>query len=167
MIRKTMHILGQIEEYALCLIVLQMGLSIFFQVIMRYVFHSAITWLNELVHIEVVLMTFFGASLEIKYGAHISVDVLKGFVKAPLYNLLEALNHIFIAFYTGIVIYFGMSLVTFMTKHPHFTPTLRIPKHHLYVMVCIGLGLICTRSLFKSYQHLSALFSGKHAEMSS
>ena len=167
MFRKTVHILGQIEEYALCLIVLQMGLSIFFQVIMRYVFHSAITWLDELVHIEVIFMTFFGASLGIKYGAHISVDVLKGFVKKPFDSLLEALNHIFIAFYTGIVIYFGMNLIMLMTKHPHLTPTLRIPKHYLYVMVCIGLGLICTRSLIKSYQHLSAFFTGRQAEVSS
>jgi len=141
--------------------VLQMGLSVFLQVVMRYVFHSAITWLDELVHIEVVLLTFFGAGLGIKYSAHICVDVLKNWLKPPYQNILEALNHLVIAGYVLIVIYFGSNLIQRMTAHPHFTPTLRIPKHYLYVMVCIGLGLIGVRSLIKTYQIVSGLISGR------
>ena len=87
MIRQISRVLTQIEEYILCLMVLQMGLSIFLQVIMRYVFHSAITWLNELVHIEIVLLTFFGASLGIKYGAHICVDVLKNYAMQAIWHI--------------------------------------------------------------------------------
>ncbi|WP_300459202.1 TRAP transporter small permease [Desulfobacula sp.] len=165
--RKGMQTLVQIEETILCLIILQMGLSVFFQVIMRYVFHSAITWLDELVHYEVILITFFGASLGIKYGSHICVGVVKDFVKKPLFNLLEAANHIIIAVYSGFIIYFGMNLVMLMTKHPHFTPTLRIPKHYLYVMVCLGMGLICIRSLIKSFNHMAAFLNDKHREVSS
>jgi TRAP-type C4-dicarboxylate transport system permease small subunit len=167
MIRKTFRFLGQIEEYLLCLMILQMGLSVFLQVIMRFVFHSAITWLDELVHIEVVLLTFFGASLGIKHGAHICVDLLKNSVKEPFLSLLEALNHAVIAVYSGLVIYFGTNLIILMTSHPHFTPTLRIPKHYLYFLVCIGLGLICIRSLLKSYQFLSSLLFGRSGGESS
>lgn len=151
---KSMKTLGQIEEAILCLVILQMGLSVFFQVIMRYVFHSAITWLDELVHIEVIFITFFGASLGIKYGSHICVGVVKDYIKKPWFNLLEAVNHIIIAVYSGAIIYFGMNLVSMMTSHPHFTPTLRIPKHYLYVMVCMGLGLICIRSIAQIFRHL-------------
>ncbi len=158
MLRRFFHTLGRIEESLLCLMVLQMGLSVFLQVVMRYAFHSAITWLDELVHIEVVLLTFFGAGLGIKYGAHICVDVLKNWLKAPLQNVLEALNHLIIAAYAVLVITFGANLIQRMTAHPHFTPTLRIPKHYLYVTVCIGLGLIGIRSLVKSCRILSGLF---------
>ena len=167
MIRKIIHFLGQFEEYVLCFMVLQMGLSIFLQVIMRYAFNSAITWLDELIHIEVIFLAFFGASLGIKHGAHICVDALKNFVKGPSFYILGALNHFVVAVYTGIIIYYGMDLVLRMTSHPHFTPTLRIPKHYLYVMVCIGLGLICLRSLIKSYQNLSQLFPGGATKVSS
>ena len=159
--KKIIHHLGRIEETILCMMVLQMGLSVFLQVVMRYVFHSAITWLDELVHIEVVLLTFFGASLGIKYGSHICVDVLKNWFKEPYQSLLEALNHLVIAAYSLLVIYFGSNLIQRMSAHPHFTPTLRIPKHYLYFMVCIGLGLIGARSLVKTYQILSALISGR------
>ena len=150
--RSFFRFFGRIEEIVLCLMVLQMGLSVFLQVVMRYVFHSAITWLDELVHIEVILLTFFGAGLGIKYGTHICVDVLKNWLTAPLRNVLEALNHLVIALYVLMIIYFGANLIQRMTAHPHFTPTLRIPKHDLYFIVCVGLGLIGIRSLVKSFQ---------------
>jgi C4-dicarboxylate transporter, DctQ subunit len=162
--RKFFHLLGRIEETLLCLMVLQMGLSVFLQVVMRYVFHSAITWLDELVHIEVVLVTFFGASLGVKYSAHICVDVLKNWLKEPYQTILEALNHLVIAVYALLVIYFGSSLIQRMAAHPHFTPTLRIPKHYLYFMVCLGLGLIGVRSLLKAFGIVSGLVSDRSRE---
>jgi C4-dicarboxylate transporter, DctQ subunit len=161
MLRRFFHLLGRIEETILCLMVLQMGLSVFLQVVMRYVFHSAITWLDELVHIEVVLLTFFGASLGIRYGAHICVDVLRNRFKEPFQSILEALNHLVITVYVLLVIIFGSNLIQKMTAHPHFTPTLRIPKHYLYFVVCIGLGLIGARSLAKTCQIVSGLVSNR------
>ncbi len=157
MLGRTAVLLSRVEEWILSLMVLQMGLSIFLQVVMRYVFHSAITWLDELVHIEVVLLTFFGASLGIKYGAHISVDALKNVIKGRAVHLLEALTHLVIAVYSALVISFGYNLIDLMAGRHHFTPTLRIPKHYLYVVVCVGLALICLRSLVKTWQSLGAL----------
>lgn len=158
--RSWLHVLGRLEEYALFMMVLQMGLSIFFQVCMRFLFHSAVTWLDELVHIEVIVLTFFGAALGIRHGSHICVDVLKERVRGePYRSLLEALNHLVVAAYTGVVIFFGLHLITLMTRHPHFTPTLRVPKHYLYLVVCIGLALIGVRSALRFFR---ALFSLRH-----
>jgi len=159
MLKRIIRALSLFEEYLLFLMVFQMGLSIFLQVVMRYAFHSAITWLGELVHIEVVFLTFFGASLCIKYGSHICVDVLKNIVKEPYDKLLEAFSNLVIAAYVATVIYFGLSLIMVMTSHPHFTPVLRIPKHDLYFVVCIGLGLIGIRSILQIYQVLSTMLS--------
>jgi C4-dicarboxylate transporter, DctQ subunit len=155
MLSRTAALLSRVEEWILSLMVLQMGLSIFLQVVMRYVFHSAITWLDELVHIEVVFLTFFGASLGIKYGAHISVDALKNVAKGRAVHLLDALTHLVIAVYSAFVVSFGYHLIDLMAGRHHFTPTLRIPKHYLYVVVCVGLGLICLRSLVKTWQSLA------------
>jgi TRAP-type C4-dicarboxylate transport system permease small subunit len=49
----------------------------------------------------------------------------------------------------------------------HFTPTLRIPKHYLYVVVCIGLGLICLRSLIKAWQGVAAYRAERSGEAAS
>ncbi len=158
--------LGVFEEYALYLITLQMGLSIFIQVVMRYVFFSAITWLDELVHIEVIMLTFFGASLGVKYGAHIAVDVLKNQVKKePFRSLLEAFTHLVLAVYVGFLVYYGMNLYVAMSKFTHFTPALRIPKHYLYLLVCIALGMIVVRSLTGFIQALRPLVAKQAVEV--
>jgi C4-dicarboxylate transporter DctQ subunit len=157
--------LSRVEEYVLSLAVLQMGLSIFLQVIMRYAFQSAITWLDELVHIEVVLLTFFGASLGIKYGAHISVDALKKHImKEPYRSLIEAFDHLVMAVYAAAMVYFGLGLISAMTKRPHYTPTLRIPKHELYFVVCVALALIALRSSMGFWRAVRKLLSGSARE---
>lgn len=162
--RRFWHTIGQLEEYTLCLMVLQMGTSVFVQVVMRYLFHSAITWLAELVHIEIVFLTFFGASLAVKYGSHICVDVLKNTFPEPYQSLLDAVNHLIVAAYAALIIFFGATLIKEMLPYPHYTPTLRIPKHDLYIMVCIAMGFMCARSLCKSYQIIVAVLAGKKGE---
>jgi C4-dicarboxylate transporter, DctQ subunit len=145
--------------------VLQMGISVFIQVIMRYLFQSAITWLDELVHIEVIFLTFFGASLCVKYGAHISVDALKKSVhKEPYRSVMEALNHLVMAAYVSVLVWFGLKLISAMTTHTYYTPTLRIPKHYLYFIVCVALALIGIRSLLGVYRTLRAATAGREEE---
>ena len=158
--------LSHVEEYVLFLMVLQMGISVFIQVVMRYLFQSAITWLDELVHIEVVFLTFFGASLCIKYGAHISVDALKKSVhREPYRSVMEVLNHLVMAVYVAIVVYFGMKLISAMTTYTHYTPTLRIPKHYLYFVVCVALALIGIRSILGVYRTLRTARTGRVGEV--
>ena len=158
--KKLLSALGRLEEFVLCLMLLQMGLSVFLQVVMRYSFHSAITWLDELVHIEVIFLTFFGASLAVKYGTHISVDVLKTSLKGRALHLIEALGNLAMAVYAGLVIYYGLVLIDLMRLRVHYTPTLRIPKHYLYFAVCAGLALVALRSLLMVRYHLSRARAG-------
>jgi C4-dicarboxylate transporter, DctQ subunit len=158
--------LSHAEEYVLFLMVLQMGISVFIQVVMRYLFQSAITWLDELVHIEVIFLTFFGASLCVKYSAHISVDALKKSIhKEPYRSAIEVLNHVVMAVYVSIVVCFGMKLISAMSTHTHYTPTLRIPKHYLYFLVCIALALIGVRSLLGVYRALRTARTGRVEEV--
>ena len=158
--------LNHVEEYVLFLMVLQMGISVFIQVVMRYLFQSAITWLDELVHIEVVFLTFFGASLCVKYGAHISVDAVKKSIhREPYRTVIEVLNHLVMAAYVSIVVCFGMKLISAMTTHAHYTPTLRIPKHYLYFVVCVALALIGVRSLLGVYRTLRTARTGPGEEV--
>jgi len=165
MISKIGRGLNHVEEYVLFLMVLQMGISVFIQVIMRYLFQSAITWLDELVHQEVILLTFFGASLCVKYASHISVDVLKSNVKRePYRSVMEVLGHLVTAVYVSILVYFGMKLVWAMTAHTNLTATLRIPKHYLYFVVCVALALIGIRSILGIYRTLTAARSHRVEE---
>ncbi len=157
MFKRTFQVLARLEEYILSFMLLQMGLSGFLQVVMRYGFRSAITWLDELVHYEVVLLTFFGASRGVKYGTHICVDVLKSRVRGILQDVFEIAGHLILLVYVAIVVYFGMNLILLMLGRIHYTATLRIPKHYLYFLVIVAYGLIGLRSIAGLYQKLSKI----------
>jgi TRAP-type C4-dicarboxylate transport system permease small subunit len=58
------------------------------------------------------------------------------------------------AAYVSIVIGFGIKLIAAMTAYTNYTPTLRIPKHYLYFVVCVALALIGIRSLLGAYRVL-------------
>ncbi len=108
---RIFQFLNRVEETFLCLMILQMGLSTFLQVVMRFLCHSAITWLDELVHVEVVLLTFFGAALGIKYGSHMCVDVIKKRLTGGWRLLGEAGCNLVIAVYVFLVGFFGGGVV--------------------------------------------------------
>ena len=164
--KKFLHVLGKVEEFLLFLMVFQMGISVFVQVVMRYGFNSAITWLDELVHIEMVALCFFGASLGIRYSSHICVDVIKGLLKEPYSSLLEMATNLIVAAYVAAVTYLGMNLINLMIGQQHYTPTLRISKHYLYLMVCVGLILIGIRSLIKAYKAFLKMLPTRSGEIS-
>ncbi len=144
---------------------LQMGLSVFLQIVMRYAFHSAITWLDELVHVEVVLLTFFGAALGVKHGSHMCVDVLKKRLSGKWSLLVEMVSHLVVAIYVFLVVSYGAGLIERMTVHPHFTPTLRIPKHYLYFLVCAGLALIGIRCIVKIIELAKMIVTKRNQEV--
>jgi C4-dicarboxylate transporter, DctQ subunit len=152
-------VINRIEEYTLSLMLLQMGLAGFLQVVMRYAFSTAITWLDEFVHFEVVMLTFFGAGLGVKYGVHICVDVVKNRVRGLAYDLLDAASHVVVLIYVVIVLYFGMILISMMTGLVQYTPTLRLPKHYLYALVWLGYVVIGFRTAIQLYKSLGRLFA--------
>jgi len=157
--------LARVEEYVLSLMLFQMGLSGFLQVVMRYGFSSAITWLDELVHYEVVMLTFFGASLGVKYGVHIAVDVTKMRVRGVGHDLLDAASSLVWLLYVAIVLYFGMRLISMMTGLVQYTPTLRIPKHYLYLLVWLGYGAIGLRVAGQLFRNLSKIFDRRQRRL--
>jgi TRAP-type C4-dicarboxylate transport system permease small subunit len=77
---------------------------------------------------------------------------------------MEALNHLVMAAYVSVLVWFGLKLISAMTTHTYYTPTLRIPKHYLYFIVCVALALIGIRSLLGVYRTLRAATAGREEE---
>ena len=155
---RLLEAVTRFEEGFLSIMLLQMGLSVFLQVVVRFLFSSAITWLDEFVHYEVVLLTFFGAGLGVKYGVHICVDVLKNRFQGTSYHVLEAMNHLMVLVYVAVILYFGMALISMMTGRSNPTPTLHIPKHYLYFLVWLGYVVIGLRTAGQLYGSLCKVF---------
>ena len=71
-----MKILDRLEEWIISLMLLAMTGLTFWQVVMRYVFNSGMTWALELTTVFFAIMIFVGVSYGVRVGSHIGVDAL-------------------------------------------------------------------------------------------
>jgi len=69
------RIVGAAEGWAVSLILAWMIVLAFVQVVLRNVFSFGFPWMEELLRLSVLWVGFLGASLAIRQGRHINIDV--------------------------------------------------------------------------------------------
>ena len=87
---KILRILNNIEELVLGFTLLGLAIFVFIQVVLRYGFHFAYSWAEELGRYMTIFFTFLGASLGIKYGTHFSVEALVQYLPRRYFHLVKA-----------------------------------------------------------------------------
>lgn len=74
--KKIKGILVKLEESILILCFSVMGLVLFLQVIMRFVFNMPLSWVEELARYLQIWITFLGIGYGVRKGSHISMDLV-------------------------------------------------------------------------------------------
>jgi C4-dicarboxylate transporter, DctQ subunit len=144
--KKIVRFLVSAEEFLIWGVTLQMVLLTFVQVVLRYAFHSALSWGEELLRVEVVLVTFMGAALGVKYGSHIGVDVVRKFSPPRVRAVLAIVVHLLTGAFSLLLFYLSLQTMLKVGSSGQLTPALRIPKYFLYLPIPIGTLIIGVRS---------------------
>jgi len=92
-IRKLDEWLARLESGALILTLFLMVFFSFGQIILRNLFNSGLLWTDLFLRQMVLWVGFLGASLAVREGRHISIDVLPQFLPARLKPFLKILVH--------------------------------------------------------------------------
>jgi len=130
---------------------------VFFQVILRYVFLSPLSWIEELARYLLVWISCFGAAYGVRKGEHIAVMFLnkmfKGYVKSALTILIHILVIIFfmICFIKGI----GLSIRQWNVV----TPALQIPRTLPYSGIPISFAIMLLFSFELFIKDIKTIFS--------
>jgi len=118
------------------------------QVVLRFGFNTSVFWIEEVVLYSIICMSFIGASMGVRYGAHISVDVLQAFA-GPTVRRLLLLVAAMIGVAFGIALaYYGSQLFMSTLKRGVLSPALRIPLAWVYLPIPISGGLLISRYLW-------------------
>ncbi len=99
-----LRLINQIEEAIISLLLVGITLLVFFEVILRFVFNTGLTWGQEATLYLSAWFVLFGVSYGLKVGAHIGVDA---FVKlfSPLgQRLISTLAILLSLVYCGLFI---------------------------------------------------------------
>ncbi|BCJ86764.1 TRAP transporter small permease [Effusibacillus dendaii] len=141
-------------------------LLMFYEVVMRYVFNSPTTWVNEISTMFVVWGVLLGLSLGLRDNHHISVDILYEFLPGKVRRLIDFIANlaglVFCLFFT----YNGIILVGRGIKSSQVSIETGIPIWVYYLVVPISGVMFGIRFLTKIYElrHAPSVEAGKEAE---
>ncbi|KAF7600258.1 MAG: C4-dicarboxylate ABC transporter permease [Candidatus Dactylopiibacterium carminicum] len=129
-------------------------------VVMRYVFHNAPPYVEQLALILVISVAMFAASAGVREAGHIGMDSLVVILPKKVQFIIGVIVGLLsIAF--GVVLFAG-SLQMALAVYSNMIPTLDISEAVRYAP-CVIAGVLIV--LF-SIEHLIAMFTGKEVEPS-
>lgn len=118
--------INRLVEYLLFGLGFSMALIVAAQVFSRYLLNYSIFWSEELARFLLVWLSFLGASVAYRRGAHASIEVVYERLPAWGQNAAALATHLSALLFSGIMIFYGLKFAWFV-RH-QISPALYMPK---------------------------------------
>ncbi|MEW8973559.1 MAG: TRAP transporter small permease [Tissierellaceae bacterium] len=137
--------LDRLEEAILSILMLIMTIAIVTQVFSRTIFNNSLAWTEEVARFILVWITFIGASLGVKKGAHIGVEAFTMLLPKKVSELIKYLVLIICMFFTFTVFKDSISILQKQISTGQVSSAVQIPMWIPYLGVTVGTFLMTLR----------------------
>jgi len=123
-------------KFVSSILIIGLSLVMCMNVILRYFFHFSFNWGDEILRYMSIYMAFAAIAAGWRHGKHISITVITEHLvpeRARKYFRLAA--DIASIFFMGVLIYFGIILVSKIAAQGQVSPALRMPMAVIYAAV--------------------------------
>ena len=144
--KKFLYFLDHIEEYILVVLMAAMSCVVFVQVVFR-VLGQSLPWSEEFTRYCAVWITFIGASLGVKRGAHVGVEALKIALPKWPRRILELFAVVCMIGLALVIIIYSAQIISTQMTMGQKSPAMRIPMWWAYIGMPIGMALSIVRSI--------------------
>lgn len=158
--KKISAAVNKIEELFIGYTLLLIALVATIQVILRYLFGVAYDWVDEGARYITILITFVGAGVCVRYGAHFSMDALVQYSPDRVKHLLKVLANLVSALIMAVAFYYSWVQIGKLHRFGALTPSFRIPMFIPYLPIGIFTLVIALRFLTESFRHARAMAKG-------
>ncbi|MCR4443315.1 MAG: TRAP transporter small permease [Peptococcaceae bacterium] len=137
--KKIRLMLDMIDRYAMVLLSLLftvMVVSIFLQVVMRYVFHSGNAWAEELARYSFAWLVMIGSAIAVRRGRHMRIDFLINLFPPVFKKTVEAVLNVLLALFLVVMTLYGIRLVLLTQRQ--LSTGLGIPMAYAYLAIPTG-----------------------------
>lgn len=131
--QKFENFLYKLLCYTCGLLILGMTLLIFGQVLCRYVMNNSLTWSEEIGRYMFVWITFVGLPVALKYGAHVSIDLLLKKTSGKFHLAVLTINAAVTALLGVLIFYSGIKL--FNLGIGQVSSALQLPMQYVYSVI--------------------------------
>ena len=149
--------LGRVEKFLVAAMLSIMILLAFWQIILRNVFSTGISWGDPLVRYLVLWVGFIGASLATKEGKHITIEIFSRWFSGHGRLYLKAISYLVSAFVCGLLTFAGWTFVRNEAQMGTAT-FLEIPAWIPQSIIPVTFALITLRFIFSFFAELANIF---------
>lgn len=143
--KKVFHYLDKnLEELLLIILLAVIACLILLNIVMRYIFKSALSWPEELCRYCYVYSGMLTAGYCIKKNAGFRVDILYNFFPRPLRIVIEYISRILVTLLWGFMAYSSIGLIAATST---VSSALKIPMQFVYLSIPIGMTLGVIRGI--------------------
>ncbi len=160
---KIKKYLFNLEEYSLALMILLMMSLAFIQVVLRYLFGTAITWLEELIRYLMVYTTFFGAALGIKYHKHIRIEIAERLFPQRWNIVFSVLISFAGIVYSLMITCLSWAVAMKIKEFGQLSASLQIPVYIPYLIVPAAAAIMIGRFSYQFFTNVHKAFLSPQA----
>ena len=157
--KKMNALLSRLCRIMLIIMIPAMTGIVFVQVILRYVFLSPLSWIEELARYLLVWISCFGAAYGVRKGEHIAVMFLNNMFKGYVKSALTILIHAFVILFFMVCLTKGIGLS--IRQWNVVTPALQIPRTLPYLGIPISFAIMLLFGFELFIIDIKAIFSKK------
>ena len=124
-----------------------MSIIIFVQVVMRYVFHSSLTWSEEMAIYLFVWLFYFSVAYTAKKEAHIRIDAAINIYPKKARPYVEILSEIIVLAFAIFIAATSVTVFQKITASGQISPALHVPMQFVYAAPLVGFFLTAIRQI--------------------
>ncbi|OPX56375.1 C4-dicarboxylate transporter, DctQ subunit [Oceanospirillum multiglobuliferum] len=140
-----LRFIHKLEENIVAFLLVAITLMVFMEVVMRFVFNSGVTWIQEATLYTSAWFVLFGASYGVRIGAHIGVDVLVKLLPDPLRRVAGLIAIALCFVYCALFLLGSWDYLELMYMIGIEMEDLPIPKWMALMIMPIGFVLLVIR----------------------
>ncbi len=159
--RLLIHHLNRIEETALGLSLLGLALLTCLETLLRYAANYTFVWFQEFSNYMIVLTTFLGASVGVKYGTHFSMEAVVQYVPDRVAHLLKSLACLVSGIILVIFVIYGTRHLMKLKGYGVRSASMQIPMFVPYVPIPLFSMTMAFRFLALSVAHLKSFLGSE------
>lgn len=127
------------NRWAVIILLAAMAVMVFANVALRFLSDHSILWVEEVSRYLMIWLTFLGAGIVLRYGAHIGIDTLQERLPRQAPAIRATIFVILLAFFAAMV-WLGSRYA--MLTWGQTTPVLQIPIGAVYLAMPVGFALM-------------------------
>lgn len=143
--KKVLKFFGEIEDNFCSIVLVYMTITAFINVIARYVFLASLPWVEELNKLGLVILTYCGASVALKRGAHLGLSLFTDHMPKKLQDIVFILGCVCGIFFCIIAIQYGYKMTVDEYIHNVRTQGMQWPEYLYAMWLPIGCAILAIR----------------------